>query len=403
MANNNEHDNRNNNLHAAPAVPIASDLHEAILANSSAVVKLYLDQGANPNRSPQLAPVGVISASNQERARDLHRTLGRVFRSRQSGSIHPLHVAVCNAYHHSTFGKEEALSIIRYLLDAGADTQSTCNGIAFCKVGTHPSVTIATPKTSAKVALFLKRFPLPGKEEACCNTMDEVASIILEADAQRRENGNGLETTQTASIPKETLSTYASLLDDTDYTDIVFVCPDGEIPAHKCVLAASVPYFRAALQGPWKEGTQDHEWRTTNSVDVMKGILKFIYTGEIDDEWIRAKASHILSVASEYQLDAVQRVCEEHLTQALESPESVKASLDLAHLHSLNDLKLACFDYVRDHSTTVLVHHSFRNMADEAPDLWEELVTAIQQPPRKRKRSSDQNESDEHAENAVDE
>jgi hypothetical protein len=97
----NVHANDNDNATTATTQASACDLHDAILANSQSVVELYLEQqGADPNRSPQLPPVGVISSAENERARDLHRTLGRVFRRRQGGSIHPLHVAVCNAYHH---------------------------------------------------------------------------------------------------------------------------------------------------------------------------------------------------------------------------------------------------------------------------------------------------------------
>jgi hypothetical protein len=161
----NVHANDNDNATTATTQASACDLHDAILANSQSVVELYLEQqGADPNRSPQLPPVGVISSAENERARDLHRTLGRVFRRRQGGSIHPLHVAVCNAYHHCVFGRDQALGIIRSLLRAGANTKALSNGIVYCKIGTHASITIASAKTADKVALFLKRFPLPGYE-----------------------------------------------------------------------------------------------------------------------------------------------------------------------------------------------------------------------------------------------
>lgn len=266
----------------------SSDLHEAILANSRSVVELLLEQGANPNRSPQLAPVGVIAASSSERARDLHRSLGRVFRSRQGGTIHPLHVAVCNAYHHCVFGRTEAIGIVNALLKAGADRKSTCSGIAFCKVGTHPTVTIASSKTCDKVALFLKRFPLVTNLTECCTMMDEVATLILQQDdhgasssdiygAASSNNYNGPQqfgghharndsfshfpttasnTTTTPVICTHTLGTWNKLLDDDSFTDLIFKCPDGQVGAHRSVLIAAVPYFATALQGPWREGTQ---------------------------------------------------------------------------------------------------------------------------------------------------
>eukprot|EP00545_Synedropsis_sp_CCMP1620_P013290 CAMPEP_0119006382 /NCGR_PEP_ID=MMETSP1176-20130426/2265_1 /TAXON_ID=265551 /ORGANISM="Synedropsis recta cf, Strain CCMP1620" /LENGTH=588 /DNA_ID=CAMNT_0006958291 /DNA_START=127 /DNA_END=1893 /DNA_ORIENTATION=+ len=302
--NNNNNNNRYNNSITS------SDLHEAILANSQSVVELLLAQGVNPNRSPQLAPVGVIAASSSERARDLHRSLGRVFRSRQGGTIHPLHVAVCNAYHHCVFGRESAIGIVNALLKASADRRSTCSGIAFCKVGTHPTVTIASSKTCDKVALFLKRFPLVTHPTECCSMMDTVATLILQQvdDDDNDHNGNdpitGMRlnhhhagasnsseynsnnnvpgsassygnhyrndsfsqfptttsttttTTTTPVICTHTLRTWNKLLEDSSFTDLIFQCPDGQVGAHKSILIAAVPYFATALQGPWKEGNR---------------------------------------------------------------------------------------------------------------------------------------------------
>jgi hypothetical protein len=39
--------------------------------------------------------------------------------------------------------------------------------------------------------------------------------------------------------------------------DVKFVCPDGQvIPAHKCVVVASSPYFKASLEVDGKKLTK---------------------------------------------------------------------------------------------------------------------------------------------------
>jgi len=393
-------------------VASASDLHEAILANSYPVVKFYLEQGVDPNRSPQLAPIGVISATEQEQARDLHRTLGRVFRSRQSGTINPLIVAVCNAYHHSGRNSgRQSLQIVRALLKARADTKATCNGIAFCAVGNHPSVTIASPKTAATVALFLKRFPLSNKESACSLMMDSIATVILENEHEASLLSSSLKlkqresspAAQISSVSRQVVNLWKGILEnkDSSFSDLVFVCPDGQVKAHKCVLVAATPYFRAALHGPWKENVSpanNNEWKTSNSVHIMKAVLKFIYTGQLSDHHDNGTHeenndhhywSKLLSVASEYQLEALLYLCEERLTKTLNSSKSCKEALCLAELHDLSKLKSACWDYVEENSTTVLLDPNFVALAQENEALWNELAIVLAEKQRKRRRLED--------------
>lgn len=371
----NVHANDNDNATTATTQASACDLHDAILANSQSVVELYLEQqGADPNRSPQLPPVGVISSAENERARDLHRTLGRVFRRRQGGSIHPLHVAVCNAYHHCVFGRDQALGIIRSLLRAGANTKALSNGIVYCKIGTHASITIASAKTADKVALFLKRFPLPGYEKECCEIMDEVATLILQASntTQDRIPHPQLALTEMTAAALSIQTTYQHLLNDTDFSDITFQCPDGQVAAHKCVLASASPYFKTAFQGPWKDAS-NYQWDTTNSASTMRFILKYIYTGQVDD----FSCMHtILSVASEYQLHSLEQHCEDRLV-ALLSIDTIQEALELSHLHHLVKLQNMCYEFIHDNATAVLVKPEMMKLSTQIPDLWNKLLAGL--------------------------
>lgn len=379
--NNNNNDDEESNHEG---IPNPGDLHEAILANSRSVVEHYLRHGANPNRSPPLAPVSVITSSNQERARDLHRTLGRVFRSRQSGVIRPIHVAVCNAYHNcSRFKRANALGILKALLEGGADPRETCSGIAFCKIGVHPTVTVASAKGAAKVALFLKRFPLKDLETECSDVMDEVATLILDAEAKRTAQSE--TDNSTTMVPKSVKASWRRLFEEasTTHSDICFVCSDGEVPAHKAVLAASVPYFAAAFQGPWRESGENGRWNTTNSCSIVKAVLRFVYTGELDDNLLENDTTTLLSVAAEYQMESLQDVCVRKCIEQLKE-SNVKSTLELAALHSLDELKRSCFDFIKENSATILTDTAFISLATENAQLWQELVSAVRS--RKRRR-----------------
>mmetsp|Transcript_37 Transcript_37/g.54 ORF Transcript_37/g.54 Transcript_37/m.54 type:complete len:422 (-) Transcript_37:36-1301(-) len=370
------------------------DLHEAILANSYKVVCLLLEREADPNKSPQLPPIGVLSATHQEQSRELHRNLCRVFRSHRDGNINPLIVAVCNAYHQSASHEQEnALHIIEALVKAGADTEATCNNIAFCKIGIHPSITVASPKTAYKIALLLKRFPRPDEEESCCRMMDSVASIILTIKEQHPGMPEQHRScTEFSPVPTQVKNTWKALFEkDNSFSDLVFVCPDGRVNAHKCILAAATSYFRAALSGSWIESSSSshNEWKTSNSVRLMRAVLRFIYTGELSAEDLSTNnfeyLRDLLSVASEYQLQALEDVCEVHLTKILDSPASYKASLCLASLYNLPKLKHACFEYIKENPINVLLDSDFTELANENGDIWEELSEYLTKTQRKRK------------------
>ena len=369
------------------------DLHDAILSNSQSVVELYLERlGADPNRSPRLPPVGVVSSAESERAKDYHRTLGRVFRRCQGGTIHPLHVAVCNAYHHCVFGRDQALGIIKALLRAGACPKALSSGMVYCKIGTHASVTIATPKTADQVALFLKRFPLVAFKQLCCVMMDEVAALILQEAASLydrkaqsfRSQGNGDMSAASLSIQ----TTYQQLLHDTTFTDITFKCPDGDVDANRCVLASAAPYFRTAFQGPWKD-SKNRVWNTTNSVSTMRSILKYMYTGQVDDYTCMHT---ILSVASEYQLESLEEHCEARLVEFL-SIDTIQEALELSHLHHLTKLQEKCFEFIYENATAVLVKPEMMSLSTQIPDLWKDLLSGLETFRRnKRKRGEREQE-----------
>ena len=399
---NNQNDRRNNNNNNESGRSTGTDLHDAILANSHSVVKHYLQEGVDPNRSPVLQHVSVIVQSQQERARDLHRTIGRVFRSRTNGRghIHPLHVAVCNAYHHchEKTQTKDALGIVQSLLEAGANPKATCSDVAFCKIGIHPSVTLTAPRTASKVALFLKRFPLTNHETECCAMLDKVAQLILEAEVKQERDGrkaSALRKLDETTIGKTTVAAYEKMVDNPTelFSDICFECPDGKVYAHKCVLAASVPYFAVAFGGQWKEATAEGTWKTTNKADILQAVVRYIYTGKTDADLLENETEALLRVANEYQMESFQMVCQTKFVEKI-ATGTVKHLLLLSKLLDLAFLQKSCFEFIRDNMSTVLTDPDFVTLASEEPELWKEMSAAVHCNSRKRRRE-DETESED--------
>lgn len=378
-------DSNSNNNHKDAATTkstLAPDLHEAILANSFPIVEMLLARNADPNQSPILAPIGIVATSPQEKARDLHRTLGRVFRSRPNGTITPLTVAVCNAYHNSSSSssRASALQIVVALLQAGANVAAASSGIAFCKIGSYPHVTMNSERTAASVALFLKRFPSLQHPEDCHSMMDQVASLIFDRDDTTRLSNNKIN-------DAPTLRTWTALLeDDANCSDLVFVCPDGRVKAHLCVLKTAVPDFLDASM----IHNSSSEYRTSYSTKIIKTILKFIYIGQFDEQqWKLSETTTdndeiipLFAATSEFQLERLMQHMERcFIGGGLKSPESCKVGLLLSHRFSssLSKLKTACWEYIQEDSVSLLLDPSFVKLSKEQPEVWSELTQFLSQ------------------------
>lgn len=184
----------------------------------------------------------------------------------------------------------------------------------------------------------------------------------------------------TTTILQSVAKTYEKLLFSDKLSDIQFVCSDGVVlPAHRCILAAASPYFETAFQGPWKENNASGEWKTAHPSSILKAVLSLIYRGDNNESaLVDLDALHLLSVASEFQLESLLLVAEDACLAKLEKKEmDVKELLQAAHLLDNSVLKKACFEYIRTHSTELLLDVKITSLATEDPALWAEVGRAI--------------------------
>ncbi|TVU45386.1 hypothetical protein EJB05_04873, partial [Eragrostis curvula] len=168
------------------------------------------------------------------------------------------------------------------------------------------------------------------------------------------------------------------LLESNTGTDVSFIVADATFHAHRAVLAARSPVFRAQLLGSMAEATMPSITIQIYPA-IFKMMLKFIYTDAFpgDDEFGDSPiktVSSLLVAADLYALDRLKLCCAKKLWD-IATVNIVPSILVLSDRYSCLELKEKCLDFMarRDVPWSVIVTPDFTRFFQQYPHLIEEL------------------------------
>ena len=70
-----------------------------------------------------------------------------------------------------------------------------------------------------------------------------------------------------------------NMYESESFLDVTLKCHDGNVKAHRCILAAASPVFAVILGGEMKEATMRTVELSNTSVTTARAFIAFIYTG----------------------------------------------------------------------------------------------------------------------------
>jgi speckle-type POZ protein len=140
------------------------------------------------------------------------------------------------------------------------------------------------------------------------------------------------------------------LLDHMDGTDVSFTIDGETFRAHRAVLAARSPVFRAELFGPMAEATMTSITLQEIAPATFKVMLRFIYTDALpgEDELGDPSADilqDLLAAADRYALDRLKLMCAQKLWDKV-STDTVATTLACAETYNCPELKSKCIDFL---------------------------------------------------------
>jgi speckle-type POZ protein len=260
------------------------------------------------------------------------------------------------------------------------------------QVKTQPSLKYRTVRTFHRqgswtwgYGKFIKREDFEKSDHLRDDSFTIRCDILVVHKIHTKETAEILPVETFVSVPPSDMNQqFGDLLETEKGADVVLEVGGQTFAAHRCVLAARSPVFRAELYGLMKEGdTAGVVCIEEMEAQVFKVLLRFLYTDSLPEmkEEEDVMCQHLLVAADRYNLERLKLICEEKLCKYI-SVGTVSNILALADQHRCDGLKKACFNFLGSPAnlSAVVAGDGFKHLSKICPSLMEELVVVLALP-----------------------
>ncbi|KAM0831141.1 hypothetical protein ACQ4PT_065748 [Festuca glaucescens] len=142
-----------------------------------------------------------------------------------------------------------------------------------------------------------------------------------------------------------------------EHTDVSFDVAGETFSAHRLVLAARSPVFKAELYGPMAESKMTSITIQDMGASTFRSMLHYVYHGSLPNAGnteegssavVATEYQHLLIAADMYGMERLKKICEKKLCAEGITIDSVVSMLELAEDHVCPKLKATCFDFLAD-------------------------------------------------------
>ncbi|KAJ3696617.1 hypothetical protein LUZ61_000322 [Rhynchospora tenuis] len=173
---------------------------------------------------------------------------------------------------------------------------------------------------------------------------------------------------------------FGSLLESKEGADVTFHLNKETFVAHKAVLAARSPVFRAQFFGSMMESKTDTVEIEEMKPEVFKAMLHFIYTETLppQEDISFEMAQHLLVAADRYGLERLKAICAKILCAGIDAKTAV-TTLAFAVRHSCPQLKAFCVNFVasREMLESFMASNEFEHLVSSYPSVLKEILEKV--------------------------
>ncbi|CAL1282224.1 unnamed protein product [Larinioides sclopetarius] len=163
-----------------------------------------------------------------------------------------------------------------------------------------------------------------------------------------------------------------SMLDDRTLFDVKLRTTNRTYPAHKCILSARSPVFKAMFSNNMKEKISEYIDIEDFDDDTITLMLQYIYTAEVKElDW--ETALHLYQASDMYEILTLRNVCSFYLKANL-CPSDACETLVLADLHDDDDLKSYVQDFILKDIKNIVKSEEWEHLRKFNPKLAADTV-----------------------------
>jgi speckle-type POZ protein len=161
--------------------------------------------------------------------------------------------------------------------------------------------------------------------------------------------------------------------------DVRFEVHGKVFTAHKLVLAARSPIFRAQFYDPTKDTTTSTSHTLhINDMDpeTFEALLHYIYTDSLPPTIDVVLALDLLVAAARYSLQDLKSTAEGELCKYIGTSRVFKM-LEVAEVYRCSKLKEACLDFIGSRRNANPVNHDVEHLARRCPTVIKDVVAKV--------------------------
>lgn len=161
-------------------------------------------------------------------------------------------------------------------------------------------------------------------------------------------------------LPLEAYPVMAQIRRDSKLCDVTIKVGTKLIPAHRIVLAATIPYFYAMFLNDMREANQAEIDMPGVEPDSMEDLVNFAYTGKVEITMVNVQS--LLFGASYLNLKSVKEACCSFLVDHLH-PKNVVGMRAFGDLHDCHDLVDSANKFIANNFAEVVSHDEFLRLS----------------------------------------
>ncbi|GJN04044.1 hypothetical protein PR202_ga21554 [Eleusine coracana subsp. coracana] len=179
--------------------------------------------------------------------------------------------------------------------------------------------------------------------------------------------------------PSDIGSHLGHLLSSRDGSDLSFAIKGETFLAHRAVLAARSPVFKAQLLGSMADAKMSSITLHDIAATIFKVMLRFMYTDSLPEDDVLGDSpievfEDLLAVADQYALDRLKLICASKLWENV-SVDTFAATLSCAETYNYPELKKKCIAFFAEEKNfkKVVLTDGYVQLMQKFPSILAEL------------------------------